>query len=138
MKLQFVTILFVAFSLLLSGCTQIRLGTAMNRYDVAVAQVKLGDSKQRVLQIMSQSQKTLRREQQKPAESYLKDGVQVDIHYFRSGWQSDGLTTDDEFTPFVFNDGRLIAIGWQTLGGPKSHGQARGIQNVDVDVDVTE
>ena len=37
---------------------------------------------------------------------------------------ADGLTTDDEFTPYIFNNGKLVGIGWQVLGGPKSQGQA--------------
>jgi hypothetical protein len=36
-----------------------------------------------------------------------------------------GFVTDDEFTPYIFNDGKLVAVGWQTLGGIKSQGQAR-------------
>jgi len=42
----------------------------------------------------------------------------------RSARQPDGLTTDDEFTPYIFNDERLVRIGWQVLGGPKALGQA--------------
>jgi hypothetical protein len=38
----------------------------------------------------------------------------------RTGWVSDGLTTDDEFTPYVFTDEVLTSIGWVALGGPKT------------------
>ena len=114
----------------LVGCASVQIGTAMKRYDDAVAQVNLGDSKQTVLSIMEPSQKSLTRKQRKAPERYLKDGVKVEIHYFRSGWQPDNLTTDDEFTPFVFNDDKLVAIGWQALGGPKSVGQATDTINV--------
>jgi hypothetical protein len=55
---------------------------------------------------------------------YKKEGILVDILYFRSGWNSDGLTTDDEFTPYIFNDGKLVAVGWQFIGGKKSQGQS--------------
>jgi hypothetical protein len=51
----------------------------------------------------------------KQPDRYVKDGVNVEIIYFRSGWQSDGLTTDDEFTPYLFNDGKLVAISTATL-----------------------
>ena len=54
----------------------------------------------------------------------------IEILYFRSGWQSDGITTDDEFTPYVFNDDVLVAIGWATLDGPKTQGQSRPRQNI--------
>ena len=58
-------------------------------------------------------------------DKYMKEGIAVEIIYFRSGWNSDGLTTDDEFTPYIFNDDKLVAIGWQVLGGAKTQGQAR-------------
>jgi hypothetical protein len=55
----------------------------------------------------------------------------------RSARQPDGLTTDDEFTPYIFNDGRLVGIGWQVLGGPKTQGQATSdtyIQNTNTTI----
>ena len=66
----------------------------------------------------------------KQPDRYVKDGVNVEIIYFRSGWQPDGLVTDDEFTPYLFNDGKLVAIGWAILGGAKSRGQAGTTVNV--------
>lgn len=70
-------------------------------------------------------------------DSFLQDGNRIDIHYFRSGRTPDNLTTDDEFTPYVFTDGILTAIGWQALGGVRTTGQVvqpapRVIQNVEV------
>ena len=56
----------------------------------------------------------------KNSDKYLKDGVKVEIYNMRSARQPDGLTTDDEFAPYIFNDGGLVGIGWQMLGGPKS------------------
>ena len=41
----------------------------------------------------------------------------------RSSQQPDGLTTDDEFTPYIFTNGILTGIGWTVLGGPKTQGQ---------------
>ncbi len=43
-----------------------------------------------------------------------------------------GFVTDDEFTPYIFNDGKLVAVGWQTLGGIKSQGQAKDVTTVIV------
>jgi len=56
--------------------------------------------------------------------------VLVEIYFMRSGWQPDGLTTDDEFTPYIFHDGKLVGIGWSMIGGSKSQGQAQPIQSV--------
>ena len=61
----------------------------------------------------------------RPSEAFIKDGKKVEILYYRSAWTSDGLMTDDEYTPtpYVFENGRLVAIGWTTLGGPKNVAQ---------------
>lgn len=66
----------------------------------------------------------------KQPNMYKKKGVLVEILYFRSGWQSDDLTTDDEFTPYLFNNGELVAVGWAILGGVKSQGQVTLETNV--------
>jgi hypothetical protein len=109
--------------MIILACSCIQL--TVNEYLAAANKVELGMSKQQVIDILSPSQRHLSNTEIKQPEQYIKDGVKVDILYFRSGWQSDGLTTDDEFTPYIFNDGKLVAIGWATIGGPKSQGQAR-------------
>ena len=42
------------------------------------------------------------------------------IIYVRSDWYSDGQSTDDEFTPYVFENQSLVSTGWQKLGGIKT------------------
>ncbi len=78
------------------------------------------------------SQKTLTTSQRKRHEEYDKDKVRVEVYCFRSSQQPDGITTDDEFTPYIFHDGKLVAIGWTTLGGPKTQAQPVPRPNVDV------
>ncbi len=58
------------------------------------------------------------------ADQYLENGVPFYIHYQRTGWVEDGMKTDDEFTPYIFADSTLVAIGWTVLGGAKSSGDA--------------
>jgi len=58
----------------------------------------------------------------------------IEIYFMRSGRQPDGLRTDDEFTPYVFNDGKLVGVGWQVLGGAKSQGQTSPVTNVQQNV----
>ncbi|MEA1884020.1 MAG: DUF3192 domain-containing protein [Thermotogota bacterium] len=89
-------------------------------------------SKQQVLEILAPTQRRLTNTEIKHPDRYIKDGVNVEILYFRSGWQPDGLTTDDEFTPYLFNNGKLVAIGWVTLGGPKSQGRATSTTNISI------
>ena len=114
----------------LTGCTTYQIGFATTRYEEAAKQVDLGDSKDKVVELLGPTQRTLSQRQRKQPDRFMKDGVLVEVLYFRSGWQSDGLTTDDEFTPYVFNDGKLVGIGWQILGGPRTQGQARDNINV--------
>lgn len=112
----------------------------INNYDQVKYNVKLGDSKNKVLAIMQPTQQYLSVDQKKPPETYYINKTKnkqsiIEIYYMRSGWSQDGLTTDDEFTPYVFENDKLIAIGWQALGGIKSQGQVVPVTNVKVNVD---
>ena len=116
-------IIILCFIFAIFGCAT-RWQLTVNDYMEAAPQVNLGDTKEKVLSILQPTQRRLANTEIKQPDKYMKDDISVEIYYFRSGWQSDGLTTDDEFTPYIFNDGKLVAIGWQYIGGPKSQGQA--------------
>jgi hypothetical protein len=130
MKRYFVIVCVFFFS----GCTGIDIDTSIREYNAAAGQIQLGDSKDKVLSILMPTQKHLSAHARKSPEQYIKDGVKIEIYYFRSLRQPDGLTTDDEFIPYVFNDGKLVSIGWIALGGPKTKGQVIPQTNVDVTV----
>ena len=115
-----VTMMAVA-GLVLAGCAHTGIDPAIEAYTLAARQVQLGDAKAQVLGVLEPTQVRLRPRLRKTPEKFLKDGVLVEIHYYRSGRQPDHMTTDDEFTPYVFNDGKLVAVGWTTLGGPRTH-----------------
>ena len=115
-----ITILLMA---VLSGCLG-PLRLTVDDYMVVYQSVELGMSKREVQEILAPSQSRLSSTYIKQSDKYMKDGVAVDILYFRSGWQSDGINTDDEYTPYLFNDDKLVAIGWHILGGARSLGQA--------------
>ena len=116
--------------LMLMGCAPSRYQLTVDEYVAAAPKVSLGMSKEEVKEILKPSQQRLKNTEIKHSDIYDKEGVLVEILYFRSGWQHDGLTTDDEFTPYLFNDGELVAVGWAVLGGPKSQGQATSETNV--------
>jgi hypothetical protein len=109
---------------LLSGCAGMQIDSAISRYETVAGQVELGDSKDKVLTILEPSQEGLPKRASKNPEKYIKEGIKVEIYYMRSARIPDGLTTDDEFVPYLFNDGKLVGIGWQVLGGPKTQGKA--------------
>jgi hypothetical protein len=103
------------------------IGPAITRYDNVAHTVSLGDTKQDFLARVYPAQNDLDARYRKQPEAYAKNGVNVEIFYMRSGWQSDGLTTDDEFTPYLFNDEVLVGIGWTAISGTKTQGQSRNI-----------
>ena len=123
MDCRFFIPLFALSSILLhGGCT-----TAIQRAALEHAQVsqniQLGDTIENVLATLQPTQAGVPRQARKLPDRFERDGKRIFIFYARSGDQPDGLTTDDEFTPYVFENGKLAAIGWATLGGPKTQGQ---------------
>jgi len=117
-------LLILLFLLFLSGCGPgISIDNSIADYKKVSQKIELGDSKQNFLNIIYSSQSELSAGYSKEPEKYIKNDVKVEIYYMRSGRQPDGLSTDDEFTPYVFNDGILVGIGWAILGGPKTQGQ---------------
>lgn len=108
---------------MVSSCAIYQIDSSVSKYNKVADQIELGDSKNKVLGILNPTLKGLGQSAKKNPDKYIKNNVRVEIHYFRTGRQPDNLTTDDEFTPYVFNDGKLVAIGWRVLGGPKSVGK---------------
>jgi len=120
---------------LLFGCSSIpeippitpigKINYAVKDFNSKRAMVSLGDTKDSVLGQLLPGQR-MKAEHSKAPEAYTTaNGDKVEIFFLRSGKQPDGLTTDDEFTPFVFTNGILTAIGWHSLGGPHSTGKVR-------------
>lgn len=130
-------IVILSAILVFTGCVAMEIDSAISKYEATADQVELGDSKEKVLVVFAPTQEGVPKSSRKNPEKYFKDGVRVEIYYMRSARQPDGLTTDDEFTPYLFNDGKLVGIGWQVLGGPKSQGQATSdtyIQNTNTTI----
>ena len=116
----------LAFALLLAACTGPgTIGGAIKAYEAVAPQVKLGQSKDEVLAILQPTQAELSSRQAKASESFMEGEVLKEVYFFRSRSFNDGLVTDDEFTPYVFQDGVLVAIGWTAIGGPKTQAQQR-------------
>jgi hypothetical protein len=105
-------------ALLLVGCLTPR---SIRVYREIAPQISLGDSKDHVLELLKPSEyepdPTVRK---KAPDQFVKNGVRTYIYYVRSAVFNDAMTTDDEFTPYVFENDVLVAIGWEYLGGPKT------------------
>ena len=132
MNLIQATLLSVAL-VTLSGCGVVskrQLYQGIEQYGAVSNSITLGESKSNVLAVLLPTQSEIGQRFLRIADKHMENNIKVEIYYMRSSWTSDGLLTDDEFTPYVFNDGVLTAIGWSTLGGPKTRGQDGDTVNV--------
>ena len=85
----------------------------VDAYVAAETRVQLGMSPSQVAEILEPTQRWLDNTERRRDERYLEGDSTVLIRYYRSGWQADGRLTNDEYTPYLFRDGSLFAIGWQ-------------------------
>ena len=115
----------VVFALLATGCVSNSIQQTIGAYDAARGEISLGQSKQDVLSVLLPTQSALGGQFAKTPETYIEDGKTIEIYFMRSRSFNDGIVTDDEFTPYVFEDDALVAIGWTAIGGPKTQAQTR-------------
>lgn len=112
--------------LLCTSCVPMQgmmIDSSSSAYRKAATRVSLGDDMAHVLAILQPTQRNVPFKSRKASEQFIDaNGTKVEIHFFRSSRQADGMTTDDEFTPYVFANQKLIAIGWTALGNVKSQG----------------
>ena len=127
MKTPLTFLLSLTFLFFLSGCginANLKvLRTSIAEYQKVSNQIELGDRKEKVLSILEPIQEPLKPYPYfiKPTEKYIKDDVLVEIFFMHAdGVSEGGPKTDDKFIPYVFNDGKLVGIGWAILGGAKS------------------
>ena len=104
-------------AILLIGCTTQYAAPA--EYALVKNQVQLGMSRAAFSAVMKPVRDKTGSSQLRSDETYTEDGSVIDIAYVRSGRVPDGVNTDDEYTPYVFRDGVLVAFGWRAIGGMK-------------------
>ena len=118
--------IFALIVLSIASCANVgAVSKAISAYRAEASRVELGQSKQQVLEILEPTQSGLSPQQRKSPEVYLEGETRKEIHFFRSRSFADGLVTDDEFVPYIFEDDRLVGIGWTVIGGPKTQAQSR-------------
>jgi len=101
-KILFTGVLALVF---LAGCATSQIDNAISRHHEVANSIQLGDSKESVLSALLPTQKELPAKWSKSHESYKRGDDIIEIYYFRTARQPDGLKTDDEFTPYVFTNG---------------------------------
>ena len=133
--MRITSLLCGVFMCLLCGCSN-SVELAIERYHTASPQVQLGMERDQVLLILTPTQEGLPLRHSKEPEMYYEvvDGQSrfVEIFFFRSQTNYDGILTDDEFTPYVFHDGKLVAVGWTAIGGPKTQAQPIPQQHIQI------
>lgn len=110
-------ITIIAVAVLLSGCAATTIDSVVDHYNSVKSQISIGMELGDFLAIFDPYQSQLKNRMRKPSERFTKNGSIYDVHYIRSARIQDGETTDDEFTPYIFIDGKLAEIGWPALGG---------------------
>lgn len=123
--------IIILFCIIFCTACRSKFNTIISDYTLKSQEIKLGFTTKQVIDILEPTQKELSVLERKSKEAFTKNGKHVEIYFYRSGWQNDGILTDDEFTPYIFEDGVLVAIGWTNLGGPKTQGQSRPEINVN-------
>ena len=93
-------IMFVILSLYLTSCAPLTRGIPAARMRNKMENLKPQMSKQEVQSLLGKPYKT---------EFYPPD---KEVWFYYTEWQSDGFTTDDEFTPIVFENNAVTGWGW--------------------------
>lgn len=125
-------VLVLALTLVLVACANNNIRSAIGSYEQVRDQIQLGQSKEQVLALLKPTQQGIDSRYLKAPEQYREDETHVEVYFFRSQSFNDGIVTDDEFTPYVFEDGVLTAIGWTAIGGPKTQAQTRDEEEIHV------
>ena len=111
----------VLISFALTGCfLNTGLNSAITNHHSELPKIKLGDSQYEVLSILSPTESALKEKYKRSPEKFYNDGKEVEIYFFRVARPVAGVSADDQFTPYIFVDKKLVGIGWSMLGGPKS------------------
>lgn len=88
---------------------------SINKYKESMDLVNLGDTKEKFIELVYDTQKNLPMQYTRPPSKYFKDDRIVEVFYVRSGWDMDNILTKRELTPYLFIDDVLVAIGWPSV-----------------------
>ena len=116
-------------ALMVVGCGNARHKAAPEAHAKAANDVYIGMSQYEFIQVMTPVTAKTQSQSMRSPKRYSKNGNQYEVRYMRSGWLSDGRSTDDEYTPYLFQNGTLIASGWDAVGGMKFTAQDVAAQN---------
>lgn len=110
--------LAIGAALFMVGCTTQYAAPAA--YDKASENVYIGMEKREFDVVMQPVYEATWSNQKRRSEAFQRNGALYEIVYVKSGFVQDDALTDDEYTPFLFQDGTLIGYGWNAVGGKKT------------------
>jgi hypothetical protein len=106
-----------ALTLLLTACATSAIDNAIVYHAKAAPYVELGMSEEAFVALMEPAMTPSKAERQ-PRRFSRGDDMYV-VHFMRVARVPDDLYTDDEYQPYTFANGKLVAVGWEYLGGEK-------------------
>jgi hypothetical protein len=113
--------LLVVLTLLLGGCVSMAAEESIAEYHRVAPTIRVGDSQESVEAKLKPIQDNTPELYQRPPTRFtLSNDLKVEIVYVLASRVADHRQTDDEYVPYTFADGMLIAIGWDQIGGPQT------------------
>ena len=107
-------VILLVLVIMISGCTESDRIRVMNRENLM--KLSIGITKQEVLDIMGTETFGSINNPYKNEVLYGKNGKVLEVLYYYTDKKSaDGVITDDELTPLVFDGDKLIGWGWGFL-----------------------
>lgn len=116
----------IILSISIAGCGPNRVGLlkkSLRNVEKTSNTIKIGDDQEATVKKLETAMQPYnnRFEKRDLTSIHLKSGKSYQVYFVRNAIYPDGLDTDDEYLPFVFSKGKLIGVGWERLGGPKTH-----------------
>lgn len=117
---QIVALAFLLVGLILQGCgvaNTMQRNEAADYYAEVAPMVQLGMSEASFQALMGPALEVTKKD--KRPTRFTSEGSLYVVYYPRSAEFWDGEITDDEYTPYIFRDGKLVDVGWDAIGGTK-------------------
>ena len=121
MKPRLTAVLAMSMSLLvLSGCGTVNRSAVRSSFEEGQQAVYIGMDRSEFDRAMAKNVNKTKRRHRRSSEAYQRNGLVYEIVYLRSNFYLDDAATDDEYTPYLFQDKTLIGYGWAAVGGKKT------------------
>lgn len=114
------TLFLLPLTLYVGGCqlinlaNQVAISSEVAEYNESANKIQLGMRKSEVFSILP-DQSNMPIGGLQPQLLRTEDGTLVEIYFYRNSLILDNRKTDDEFTPYLFANDTLIAIGWVAI-----------------------